>query len=135
VALFVEALNRSRKLRLRRQVVTRVPTLKKWLTRSFMLLLVLAAYGSAAVGSRNLVKVAEATEFEGETFVFHEASETRRQSSHTKRRREQRNSEIGEHKAQPDFRRHGRLWFVNEQSTFREAFGPPPPSRAPPALS
>lgn len=113
----------------------RVPTVKKWIARSFMLLLVLAAYTGTAVGNRNLVKVAEATESEAEMFVFHEATETRRESSQTKRRRERRNSEIGEHEAQPDFRRHGRLWFVNEQFAFREGFGPPPPSRAPPALS
>jgi hypothetical protein len=100
-----------------------------------MFLLVVAAYGSAAVGSRNLVKAFEATESEGETFVFQEATETRRQSSHTTRRRERRNCEIGKHEAQPDFRRHGRLWFVSKQFTFREAFGPPSPPRAPPALS
>ena len=101
-----------------------------------MLLLVLAAYGGTAVGNRNLIKVAEATESEAETFVFHEISETRRQSSSPKRHRERRHGEIDRDHARPDFRRHGRLWFVNEQFTFGEALGPPPPSRAPPtALS
>ena len=115
--------------------MTRVPNLRKWFIRSFMLLLVLAAYGGTAVGNRNLIKVAEATESEGETFVFHEINATRRESSNPKRHRERRHGEIDRDHAQPDFRRHGRLWFVNEQFAFREAFGTPPPSRAPPALS
>ena len=89
------SLEREDSLRiLRRQVVTRVPSLRKWLIRSFMLLLVLAAYGGTAVGNRNLIKVAEATESEGETFVFHEITETRRQSSSPKRHRERRHGEI-----------------------------------------
>lgn len=116
--------------------MTRVPNLRKWFIRSFMLFLVLAACGGTAVGNRNLIKVAEATESEGETFVFHEINATRRESSNPKRHRERRHGEIDRHHAQPDFRRHGRLWFVNEHFTFGEAFGPPPPSRAPPtALS
>ena len=116
--------------------MTRVPNLRKWFIRSFMLFLVLAAYGGTAVGNRNLIKVAEATESEGETFVFHEINATRRESSNPKRHRERRHGEIDRDHARPDFRRHGRLWFVNEQFTFGEAFGPPPPSRAPPtALS
>ena len=109
--------------------------LRKWFIRAFMLLLVFAAYGGTAVGNRNLIKVAEATESEGETFVFHEISETRRQSSSPKRHRERRRGEIDRDHAQPDFRRRGRLWFVNEHFQLHEAFGPPPPSRAPPALS
>jgi hypothetical protein len=115
--------------------VTRVPNIKKWFTRSFMLLLILAAYGGTAVGNRNLIKVAEATESEGESFVYHELTETRRESSNLKRRRERRHGETDEHHSQPDFRSHGRLWFVNEQFAFRETFGPPPPSRAPPIFS
>jgi hypothetical protein len=115
--------------------VTRVPILRRWLSRSIMLLLILAAYGGTAVGSRNVIKVAEATESEGETSVFHEATEPRRESSQTKRRRERRHGEIDEHHSQPDFRRHGRLWFVDEHFQLHEAFGPPPPSRAPPAFS
>jgi len=113
----------------------RVPNLRKWCIRSFMLLLVLAAYAGTAVGNRNLIKVAEATESEGETLVFHEINEARRESSNPKRHRERRHGEIGEHRAQPDFRRHGRLWFVNEHFKLRKAFGPSCPPRAPPALS
>jgi len=115
--------------------VKRVPSLRKWLIRSFMLLLVLAAYGGAAVGNRNLIKVAEATESEGESFVFHEITETRRESSRPKRHREHRHREIDRDHAQPDFRRHGRLWFVNEHFKLREDFGPSCPPRAPPVLS
>ncbi|HEX2524122.1 MAG TPA: hypothetical protein VHP35_18590, partial [Terriglobia bacterium] len=122
-------------LRSRRRVVTRTPNLRKWILRFFMLLLVLAAYGGTAVGNRNLIKVAEATESEGETFVYHEIAETRRESSTPKRRRERRHSEIDEHHAQPDFRSHGRLWFVNERFKISEAFEPPSPPRAPPVLS
>jgi len=107
--------------------VTRVPSLRKWFIRAFMLLLVLAAYGGTAV-------VAEATGSECETFVFHEISETRRQSASPKRHRERRR-EIDRDHVQPDFRNHGRLWFVDEHFQLHEAFGPPPPSRAPPPLS
>jgi hypothetical protein len=117
------------------QVVTRFPNLRKWFIRSFMFLLMLAAYGVTAVGNRNLIKVAETTESEGETFVFHEISETRRQSFSSKRHRERRRGEIDRDQPRPDFRRHGRLWFVDEHFQRHEAFGPPPPSRAPPALS
>ena len=115
--------------------MTRVPNIRKWVTRSFMLLLILAAYGGAAVGNRNLIKVAEATESESESFVYNELTETRREFSNTKRHRERRHSEREEHQAQPDFRRHGRLWFVNEHFTLRESLGPPRPSRAPPIFS
>ncbi|MCI0622580.1 MAG: hypothetical protein L0387_13120 [Acidobacteria bacterium] len=112
----------------------RVPNLRKWFIRSFMLLLVLVAYGGTAVGNRNLIKVAEATESESGTFVFHEINATRRESSNPKRHRERRHGEADEHQSQPDFRRHGRLWFVDERFQLHEAFGPPPPSRAPPAI-
>lgn len=115
--------------------MTRVPNLRKWFIRTFMLFLVLAAYGGTAVGNRNVIKVAEATESEGETFVFHEISETRRESSSERRHRERRHGEIDKDHAQPDFRRHGRLWFVNEHFKVREAIGPSSPPRAPPVLS
>ena len=111
------------------------PNSKKWVIRSFMLLLVLAAYGGTAVGNRNVIKVVEATESEGETFVFHEINETRRQSSSPKRHRERRHGEIDSDHAQPDFRRHGRFWFVNEHFKVSEGFGPSSPPRAPPVLS
>jgi hypothetical protein len=115
--------------------VTRVPNIRKWLIRSFMFLLILAAYGGTAVGNRNLIKVAEATESEGESFVYNELTETRREFSNTKRHRERRHSEREEHRARPDFRRHGRLWFVSERFAPRQAFGPPRPPRAPPVFS
>jgi hypothetical protein len=114
--------------------VTRVPNIRKWFTRSFMLLLILAAYGGTAVGNGNLIKVVEATESEGESFVYNELTETRRES-HPKRGRERRHREADEHQSQPDFRRHGRLWFVNEHFILHECFGLPRPSRAPPILS
>ena len=114
--------------------MTEAPKLRRWFIRSFTLLLVLAAYGSTAVGNQNLIKVAEATESEGETFVFHEIAETRRESS-PKRHRERRHGEIDAEHAQPDFRRHGRLWFVNEHFRPREDSGPACPPRAPPVLS
>jgi hypothetical protein len=116
-------------------VVNRIPDLRKWVLRFSMLVLVLAAYGGTAVGNRNLIRVAEATESEGETFVYHEIAETRRESSAPKRRRERRHGEIDEHHAQPDFRCHGRLWFINEHFKVREAFGRSSPPRAPPVLS
>ena len=116
-------------------MVTKGSNSKKWVIRSFMLLLVLAAYGGTAVGNRNVIKVAEATESEGETFVLHEINETRRESTGARRHREHRHGEIDRYHAQPDFRRHGRLWFVNEHFKVREAFGPSTPPRAPPVLS
>jgi hypothetical protein len=116
-------------------MVTKGSNSKKWVIRSFMLLLVLAAYGGTAVGNRNVIKVAEATESEGETFVLHEINETRRESTGARRHREHRHGEIDRYHAQPDFRRHGRLWFVNEHFKVREAFGPSSPPRAPPVLS
>jgi hypothetical protein len=115
--------------------VTRVPNIRKWLIRSFMLLLILAAYGGTAVGNRNLIKVAEATESEGESFVCHELTATRREPSSPKRRRERRNTELAEHRPRPDFRRHGQLWFVSERFAPRQAFSPPRPPRAPPVFS
>src|SRR5262245_26018684 len=116
-------------------MVKKVPNLRKWIIRSFMFLLILAAYGGTAVGNRNLIKVAEATESEGESFVYNELSEPRREPSNPKRPRERRHREADEHQSQPDFRRHGRLWFVNEHFRLCETFGPPSPSRAPPHLS
>ena len=115
--------------------MTKVPNLRKWFIRSFLLVLVLAAYGGAAVGNRNVIKVAEETQTEGETFVFHEIAETRRESSNPKRHRERRHGEIDKDHAQPDFRRHGRLWFVDEHFKLRRDFGPSCPPRAPPVLS
>ena len=112
----------------------KLPNPRKWLIRSFMLLLVLAAYAGTAVGNRNVIKVAEASESEGETFVFHEIQETRRESSAPRRHREQRR-EIDKDHARPDFRRHGRLWFVDEHFKIRDPFAPPSPPRAPPVLS
>jgi len=100
-----------------------------------MLFLVLAAYGSTAVGNRNLINVAEESQSEGEAFIFHVATETQRQTARAKRRRERRHKENDERQARPNFRGHGRLSFVNEQFAFREFFGPPLPSRAPPAFS
>ena len=115
--------------------MTRVPNLRKWFIRSFMLFLVLAAYGGTAVGTRNLIKVAEATEPKDETFVVHEIYETRRGSSNPKRYRERRHVEINRDHAQPAFRRHWRLWFVNEQFKLLEAFDPACSPRAPPVFS
>jgi len=113
--------------------VMKLPNIRKWLVRSFMLLMVLAAYGGEAVGNRNVVKVAEATECEGEIFVFHEVLEARREPSNPKQHRERRHGEIDRDHAQPDFRSHGRLWFVDEHFKLQEAYGPSSPPRAPPA--
>ena len=115
--------------------MTRLPNLTKWLLRSFMLLLVLAAYGGTAVGTRNLIKVAEATESKDETFVVHEINEIRRGSSNPKRYRERRHCEIDQDHAQPDFRRNWQLWFVNEQFGLLEAFDRACSPRAPPVFS
>lgn len=116
-------------------MVTRVPNLRKWFIRSFMLFLVLGAYGGTAVGNRILIKVAEATQSEAESFVFHETTEPRRESFSPNRHRERHRSEIDRDHAHPDFRRHGRLWFVNEDFSVRENSGPSCPPRAPPVLS
>ena len=113
----------------------RVPNSRKWFIRSFILLLVLAAYGGAAVGTRTLIRVAEATESEDETFVVHEINETRRGSSNPKRYRERRHSEVNRHHAQPDSSRHWRLWFGTEQSRLFDAFNPDRSPRAPPVFS
>jgi len=115
--------------------VKKVSDLKKWFLRSFMLLLVLAAYGGTAFGNRNLIKLAEAARSEGETFVFHEISETRRESANPKRQREHRHGEIRRKHTQPDVRFHGWFWFVNNHFEVRKDSGPPSPPRAPPTLS
>ena len=115
--------------------MTRVPNSRKWFIRSFMLLLVLAAYGGTAVGTRNLIRVVEATESGDETFVVHEINETRRGSSNPKRYRERRHGEINRDHAQPDFHRHWRLWFVDEQFRLLDAFDPACSPRAPPVFS
>ena len=71
--------------------MTRVWNLTKLLIRLFTLLLVLASYGGTAVGNWNPLRVAVATEGERD----HEATETRRESTRTKRCLERRRSEIG----------------------------------------
>jgi hypothetical protein len=115
--------------------VMRVPNSRKWFIRSFMLLSVLAAYGGTAVGTRNLIRVAEETESGDETFVVHEINETRRGSSNPKQYRERRHGETNRGHAQPDFRCHWRLRFVNEQFRLLEAFDPACSPRAPPVFS
>ena len=111
--------------------MTRVWNLAKLLIRVFTLLLVLAACGGTAVGNWNPLRVAEATEGEPD----HEATETRRESSRTKRCLERWHSEIDEHRSQPVFSRHGRPWIVEEPFALSESLGPPLPPRAPPALA
>lgn len=115
--------------------MTRVPNLRKWFIRSFTVLLVLAVYGETAVGNQNIIKVAEATECEGETFVFHEITETRRELSNPKRHRERCQDEIDSEHAQPDFSRYGRFWFVKEHFRIRRDSGPSCPPRAPSVFS
>ena len=113
----------------------KVPNSRKWFIRSFILLLVLAAYGGTAVGTQNLIRATEATESGDETFVVHEINDTRRRSSNPKRYRERRHGEINQRRTQRDSSRHWQLWFVNEQFRLLDAFDTACSPRAPPVFS
>ena len=97
--------------------------------RSFLLLFALLAHGGTAVGARSL------EEAEGGTSVVQEVTFTRADFTVSKRLRERRALEIerGETKRESPSRHH-RLRSADEKSPYCEYFGPPPPSRAPPAL-
>ena len=109
-------------------------TLRKWFVRSFMLLLVLTAYGGTAVGGR-IIEAAEATESECESLVHQELANARQASDIPSRHRECRHGEIRRDRSQSGFRCRARLEFANKHFKFHEGSSPSAPPRAPPVLS
>ena len=109
-------------------------TLRKWFVRSFMLLLVLAAYGGSTVGGR-IIEAAEATESECESVVHQELANARQASDIQSRHRECRHGEIRRDSSQSRVRCRARLGFAKTDFKLHEGSSPSSPPRAPPVLS
>lgn len=103
--------------------------------RLLALLLLLAAWGGASIGNRAFLAVALMTEPESESIVFHEATEIRRDTLHSKRSRH-RKHEARERRSSHSHREPASASPSDSTSLFVvNSCCPPPLLRAPPDMA